>query len=86
MNYKNTKTIQAHNDRISSLTKLANDLIATGSYDGKVKIWDISKEEKDALVIIINIIWNIFISIIYGFMPWLNATRTISRVLPMILR
>ena len=60
MNYKNTKTIQAHNDRISSLTKLANDLIATGSYDGKVKIWDISKDEKDALVMTKNAIGTVF--------------------------
>ena len=60
MNYKNTKTIQAHNERISSLTKLQNDMIATGSYDGKVKIWDISKEEKDALVMVKNAIGTVF--------------------------
>ena len=60
MNYKNTKTIKAHNDRISSLTKLQNDMIATGSYDGKVKIWDISKEEKDSLVMVKNAIGTVF--------------------------
>ena len=60
MNYINTKTIQAHNDRISSLIKLQNNMIATGSYDSKVKIWDISKNENDALILVKNAIGTVF--------------------------
>ena len=45
--YKNIKTINAHESRISALIELNNGFIASGSYDGTVKIWDISKEEED---------------------------------------
>ena len=48
--YKNIKTINAHESRISALIELNNGFIASGSYDGTVKIWDISKEEEEPLI------------------------------------
>ena len=48
--YKNTKTLKEHKNRVTALIKLSNDLIASGSYDNTVKIWDINKKENDALI------------------------------------
>ena len=48
--YINTKTLIGHEDRIVSLIMLSSGYIATGSYDMTVKIWDITKDEKEALI------------------------------------
>ena len=50
INYINIKTLKGHEERVTALIKLSNDLIATGSYDKTVKIWDITKNEKDSLI------------------------------------
>ena len=60
-NYKNTKTLKGHKDRLAVLIKLSkNNLIATGSYDGTVKIWDITKDENEALIMNKNAIGSVF--------------------------
>ena len=38
------KTFEAHSDKIVSLIELSNGNIATGSYDGTIKIWDINTQ------------------------------------------
>ena len=48
--YKNTKTLKEHKNRVTALIKLSKNLIASGSYDNTVKIWDINKKENDALI------------------------------------
>ena len=48
--YKNTKTLMGHKDQIVSLIQLSSGNICTGSYDLSIKIWDISKDPKKALV------------------------------------
>ena len=48
--YKNIKTFMGHNDIISVLIILNNGYIASGSYDETVKIWDITKKEKNSLI------------------------------------
>ena len=48
--YSNTKTLIGHKDLIVSLIKLSTGYIATGSYDMSIKIWDIKKDQKEALV------------------------------------
>ena len=58
--FKNSKTLKGHKGRVSALTKLSNGLIASGSYDGTVKIWDITKEEKDSLIMSKNAIGSVF--------------------------
>ena len=58
--YQNIKTLNAHKDRISALIKLNNGYIASGSYDGAVKIWDILKDDKDSLVMIKDSITAVF--------------------------
>ena len=58
--FNNSKTLKGHKERVSALTKLSNGLIASGSYDGTVKIWDITKEEKDALIMNKNAIGSVF--------------------------
>lgn len=40
--YKCIKTIEGHEEKIVSMIELSNGLIATGSYDCKIKIWDIA--------------------------------------------
>ena len=60
INFKNIKTIQGHDEPISSMTKLKNEMIATGSYDGKVKIWDITKDVNDALIMEKNAVGTVF--------------------------
>ena len=60
INYINIKTFNAHNDKVSALTKLSNGFIASGSYDGTVKIWDITKDEKDAFIMQKNAIGSVF--------------------------
>ena len=60
-NYKNIKTLKGHKDRLAVLIKLSkNNLIATGSYDGTVKIWDITKDENEALIMNKNAIGSVF--------------------------
>jgi len=49
-NYENTKTLIGHEDRIVSIIKLDSGYIATGSYDMTVRIWDITKDPKEALI------------------------------------
>ena len=49
-NFSNTKTFLGHEDRIVSLIRLTNGYIATGSYDRSIKIWDITKDPKEALL------------------------------------
>ena len=39
--YKCIKTIEGHKEKIVSMIELSNGLVATGSYDSKIKIWDI---------------------------------------------
>ena len=58
--FKNSKTLKGHKGRVSALTKLSNGLIASGSYDGTVKIWDITREEKDSLIMSKNAIGSVF--------------------------
>ena len=58
--YINIKTIKAHEERISALIELNNGFIASGSYDGKVKIWDILKEGEDSLIMIKNSVTAVF--------------------------
>ena len=41
--YRCIKTIEGHNEKIVSIIELSNGLIATGSYDCKIKIWNIAK-------------------------------------------
>ena len=41
--YKCIKTIEAHQEKIASIIELSNGLIATGSYDCRIKIWDLEK-------------------------------------------
>jgi len=48
--YKNTKTLIGHKDQIVSLIQLSSGYICTGSYDYSIKIWDISKDPKEALI------------------------------------
>ena len=48
--YKNTKTLIGHTDQIVSLIQLSSGYICTGSYDYSIKIWDITKAPKHALV------------------------------------
>ena len=48
--YKNTKSLEEHKDKVTALIKLNNNLIASGSYDNTVKIWDINKKDKDTLI------------------------------------
>lgn len=50
INYKNIKTLKGNEEGISCLIKLKNNNIATGCYDGTVKIWDITKDESEALI------------------------------------
>lgn len=50
INYKNFKTLKGNEEGISCLIKLKNNNIATGCYDGTVKIWDITKDESNALI------------------------------------
>ena len=38
--YKCIKTIEGHKEKIVSMIELSNGLVATGSYDCKIKIWD----------------------------------------------
>ena len=52
INYKNIKTLKGNEECISCLIKLENNNLATGSYDGLIKIWDITKEESKALIMI----------------------------------
>ena len=40
--YKNIKTLRGHKMRVTSLIKLSNNLIASGSEDETIKIWDIN--------------------------------------------
>ena len=58
--FRNSKTLKGHKGRVSALIKLSNCLIASGSYDGTVKIWDITKEEKDSLIMSKNAIGSVF--------------------------
>ena len=39
------KSITAHNNKIVSLIELSNGLIATGSYDSTIKIWNINSQQ-----------------------------------------
>jgi WD40 repeat protein len=39
--YKCIKTIEGHKEKIVSMIELSNNLIATGSYDSKIKIWNL---------------------------------------------
>ena len=39
-----------HKEQIVSLIQLSSGYICTGSYDYSIKIWDISKEPKEALI------------------------------------
>ena len=39
--YKCIRTIEGHKEKIVSMIQLSNGLVATGSYDCKIKIWDI---------------------------------------------
>ena len=48
--YKNTKTLIGHKAQIVSLIQLSSGYICTGSYDFSVKIWDITKDEKEPLI------------------------------------
>ena len=41
--YKCIKTIEGHQEKIVSMIELSNGFIATGSYDCKIKIWDLEK-------------------------------------------
>ena len=50
INYTLSKTLLGHSDRVSSLIKLESNLIATGSYDYTIKIWDISKDPSESLI------------------------------------
>jgi len=43
--FKCIKSFAAHNDKIVSLIELYNGLIATGSYDNTIKIWDINSQQ-----------------------------------------
>ena len=49
-NFINTKILEGHEDRIVCLIRLSSGYIATGSYDFSVKIWDITKDPKEALI------------------------------------
>ena len=40
--YENIKTLRGHEKRVAALVKLSNNLIASGSEDATVKIWDIN--------------------------------------------
>ena len=50
INYKNIKTLKGHENKVTALIKLSSDLIASGGYDYKIKIWDINSDDKDALI------------------------------------
>ena len=39
--YKCIKTIEGHSEKIVSMVELSNGFIATGSYDNKIKIWNL---------------------------------------------
>jgi WD40 repeat protein len=43
--FKCIKSFVAHNNKIVSLIELYNGLIATGSYDSTIKIWDINSQQ-----------------------------------------
>jgi len=49
-NFKNTKTLKGHEERIVSLIRLSSGYIATGSYDLSIKIWDITKSPEESLI------------------------------------
>ena len=54
IHFKNIKTFVGHNDIISVLINLSNGYITSGSFDKTVKIWDITKKEKNSLIMIKN--------------------------------
>ena len=43
--FKCGKSIQAHQETIRCLIELNDGKIATGSYDGTIKVWNLEKEE-----------------------------------------
>ena len=49
-NYKNTKTLIGHENRIVSMIILSSGYIATGAYDNSIRIWDPKKNGQEALI------------------------------------
>ena len=58
--YKNIKTLKGHKNIIDTIIKLSSGYIATGSYDKTIRIWDITKNEEEALIDIKKSNGNIF--------------------------
>ena len=52
INYINIKTLKGHEERVTALIKLNNDLIATGSYDKTVKIWELINNKYQLMTIL----------------------------------
>ena len=48
--YKYTKTLTGHENRIVSMIRLSSGYIVTGAYDNSIRIWDITKSRKEALI------------------------------------
>ena len=48
--YKNIKTLKGHKNLIDAITRLSSGYIATGSYDNTIRIWDVTKNEDEALI------------------------------------
>ena len=48
--YKYTKTLTGHENRIVSMIRLSSGYLVTGAYDNSIRIWDITKSRKEALI------------------------------------